>query len=195
MKKLMKIFMSFLSVLLRVFLPLQGILGKIYFPARLKADIINLDLSVQCDGRIRVKGTKNIVVGSRCRLGCEVEFETEENGRIILGNDIRINRGCTLVSYTGITIGDFAIIGEYVSIRDANHGMKMNKPMRFQRHETLPISIGKDVWIGRGCCILPGVTIGEGSVIGANSVVTNDIPAFSIAAGVPAKVIRERRGT
>ena len=113
-------------------------------------------------------------------------------GCIRLGNEIRINRGCIITSYSNISIGDFTIIGEYTSIRDANHGMEKNAPMRYQAHTFAPINIGRDVWLGRGCCVLPDVTIGEGSVIGANSVVTKDIPSFSIAAGVPAKVIGKR---
>jgi acetyltransferase-like isoleucine patch superfamily enzyme len=65
--------------------------------------------------------------------------------------------------------------------------------MRYQPHTSKPILIGRDVWIGRGSCILPGVTIGEGAVIGANSVVTGDISDFAIAAGAPAKVIKMRQ--
>ena len=109
-----------------------------------------------------------------------------------MGEDTRLNRGCTLTSYSQIVVGDFTIIGEFVTIRDANHGMKRGEPMRYQAHETRPIHIGRDVWIGRGSCILPGVAIGEGSVIGANSVLTRDIPSYSIAAGIPAKVIKKR---
>ncbi|UCD33762.1 MAG: acyltransferase, partial [Desulfobacterales bacterium] len=87
---------------------------------------------------------------------------------------------------------DWTIVGEFVSIRDANHGMERGEPMRYQPHTSKPIRIGRDVWIARGSCILPGVTIGEGSIIAANSVVTKDIPPYSIAAGVPARVIKNR---
>lgn len=141
---------------------------------------------------MHVSGTKSISLGKCCRLGMETELMTVGKGHIHLGDDTRLNRGCTIVSYSEVFIGDFTIIGEYASIRDANHGMKFGEPMRYQKHTTLPIRIGRDVWIGRGCCILPGVTIGEGPVIGANSVVSKDIPAYSIAAGVPAKIIRQR---
>jgi len=65
--------------------------------------------------------------------------------------------------------------------------------MRYQPHTCEPILIGRDVWIGRGSCILPGITIGEGAVIGANSVVNKDVPAYAIAAGIPAKVIKMRQ--
>jgi len=173
--------------------PLRNTWRRIYFTARLSADISDMDFSVQCDGRVHVSGTANIILGKRCRLGMDVELRTVEGGRIQIGEDTRLNRGCTLTSYAQISIGDFTIIGEYVSIRDANHGLKRGEPMRYQPHTCEPILIGRDVWIGRGSCILPGVTIGEGAVIGANSVVTRDVPDFAIAAGVPAKVIKMRQ--
>ena len=173
--------------------PLRRIWRRIYLTARLAADISDMDYSVQCDGRVHVSGTANIKLGKRCRLGMDVELRTVEAGQIQIGEDTRLNRGCTLTSYAQIRIDDFTIIGEFVSIRDANHGLKRGEPMRYQPHTCEPILIGRDVWIGRGSCILPGVTIGEGAVIGANSVVTRDVPDFAIAAGVPAKVIKMRQ--
>jgi len=167
-------------------------LARIYYLVLLKANISDVDVSVQCDGRVYISGTANIHLGKRCRLGRDTELKTVEKGQLYLGEDTRVNKGCTIVSYSRVFIDDYVIIGEYVSIRDANHGMDLNNPMRYQNHTTAPIHIGKDVWIGRGSCILPGVTIGEGCVIGANSVVNTDIPAYSIAAGVPAKVIKKR---
>ena len=173
--------------------PLRRIWRRIYLTARLAADISDMDYSVQCDGRVHVSGTANIKLGKRCRLGMDVELRTVEAGHIQIGEDTRLNRGCTLTSYAQIRIDDFTIIGEFVSIRDANHGLKRGEPMRYQPHTCEPILVGRDVWIGRGSCILPGVTIGEGAVIGANSVVTRDVPDFAIAAGVPAKVIKIRK--
>jgi len=173
--------------------PLRTVWHRIYFTARLAADVSDMDFSVQCDGRVHVSGTANIKLGKRCRLGMDVELRTVEAGQIQIGEDTRLNRGCTLTSYAHIRIDDFTIIGEFVSIRDANHGLKRGEPMRYQPHTCEPILIGRDVWIGRGSCILPGVTIGEGAVIGANSVVTRDVPDFAIAGGVPAKVIKMRQ--
>ena len=173
--------------------PLRRIWRRIYLTARLAADVSDMDFSVQCDGRVHVSGTANIKLGKRCRLGMEVELRTVEAGHIQIGEDTRLNKGCTLTSYAQIRIDDFTIIGEFVSIRDANHGLKRGEPMRYQPHTCKPILIGRDVWIGRGSCILPGVTIGEGAVIGANSVVTRDVPDFAIAGGVPATVIKMRQ--
>jgi acetyltransferase-like isoleucine patch superfamily enzyme len=190
---LMKMIGLPIVLLFKLAAPVRTVWRRIYLTARLSADVSDMDFSVQCDGRVHVSGTANIKLGKRCRLGMEVELRTVEAGRIHIGEDTRLNRGCTLTSYAQIRIDDFTIIGEFVSIRDANHGLKRGEPMRYQPHTCKPILIGRDVWIGRGSCILPGVTIGEGAVIGANSVVTRDVPDFAIAGGVPAKVIKMRQ--
>ena len=191
----MKIFGLPIVLLFKMARPFRPLWRRIYFTARLSANIRDMDYSVECDGLVRVLGTAKIKLGRRCRLGMDIELETVGAGRIQIGDDTRINRGCTLISYSQISIDDWTIIGEFVSIRDANHGMKRDEPMRYQPHTSAPIHIGRDVWIGRGSCILPGVKIGEGAVIGANSVVTEDIPDFAIAAGIPAKVIKLRQQT
>ena len=190
---LMKMIGLPIVLLFKLAAPVRTVWRRIYLTARLSADVSDMDFSVQCDGRVHVSGTAKIKLGKRCRLGMEVELRTVEAGRIHIGEDTRLNRGCTLTSYAQIRIDDFTIIGEFVSIRDANHGLKRGEPMRYQPHTCKPILIGRDVWIGRGSCILPGVTIGEGAVIGANSVVTRDVPDFAIAGGVPAKVIKMRQ--
>jgi len=185
--------LTILSRIFRLLTPLSRALPHYYYTARFMAHTKHADTTTQCDGPVRIIGTGRITLGKRCRIGRECEFTTEEQGEIILEDNIRINRGTTLTSYAQLRIGTFAIIGEFTSIRDANHGTKMGTPMRLQPHTAAPIAIGRDVWIGRGCCILPGVTIGDGTIIGANSVVTKDIPPNTLAAGAPAKVLRERQ--
>jgi len=181
-----------LVVIVHFVRPAATLARRFWYTTLLSVDVRALDYSVQCDGPVDVSGTKNISIGKRCRIGTMTELRTMEAGNIHFGDDIRLNRGCTVVSYSHVSIDEFTIIGEFVSIRDANHGMNLDEPMRYQDHTSSPIHIGRDVWIGRGSCILPGVTIGDGAVIGANSVVTTDIPHHVIAAGAPAKIIRER---
>lgn len=152
-------------------------------------------VTTQFDGRLRIpasSGRVNLSLGDHCRLGEGVFFETV-GGRIELGPRARINAGCTLVSYASISIGEDTLIGEYVSIRDADHGIAVGAgPIRSQPHGARPIRIGRDVWIARGAAILKGVTIGDGAVIGANSVVNRDVPSMAIVAGAPARLIRMR---
>lgn len=149
-------------------------------------------ISTQFDGPVQTVGRPRLHLGPRCRLGRDVFFETQDEGRIEIGADVRINRGCLLVSYSRISIGSDCLIGEYVSIRDADHGMCPGQPMRLQPHAARPITIGDDVWIARGAVILSGVSVGSGAVVGANSVVTKDVPPLTIVAGVPARVLRRR---
>jgi len=147
--------------------------------------------STQFDGPVRVPKLIALQLGTHCRLGREVFFDTNEGGRIAVGSHVRVNAGAVLVSYASITIGNDCLIGEYVSIRDANHGTQAGSPMRLQPHARAPIVIGNNVWIGRGAVILKGVCIGDGAVVAANSVVTRNVPPRTLVGGVPARVIKE----
>ncbi len=159
---------------------------------QLAGDLI--PVTTQFDGPVHAPGRLRLQVGEHCRLGRDVYFETQGQGQIAISDHVRINMGCVLVSYNRIAIGHDCLIGEYVSIRDADHGLSPGQPMRAQVHSAAPIHIGNDVWIGRGAVILKGVTVGSGAVIGANSVVTHDVPPLALVAGCPARELR-RRGT
>jgi acetyltransferase-like isoleucine patch superfamily enzyme len=154
----------------------------------------HVPVTTQFDGAVRTARRPRLMLGEHCRLGVGVFFETGEGGAISLGRHVRINAGTMLVSYAGIVVGDHCLIGEYVSIRDADHGTAPGSLMRVQPHISAPIRIGNDVWIARGVVVLKGVTIGDGSIIAANSVVTKDVPAGVIAGGVPARTIKTRSG-
>jgi acetyltransferase-like isoleucine patch superfamily enzyme len=180
--------------MLRLLKPVTQAAGRVVYLAQVKSDIPAVPASVRFDGRVRITGSAKIQFGRQCRIGGEAEFGTEENGRIQIGNNVRINRGATIIAYENIRIGDHTLIGEYVTIRDANHGIHAGRPIKQQPHSHSEIIIGRDVWIGRGSCVLPGVVIGDGAVIGANSVVTKSVPAGAIAVGSPARVISARPG-
>lgn len=107
-----------------------------------------------------------------------------------LGNNVYANFNLTLVDDTDIYIGDNVMIAPNVTITTAGH--PVNPELRLKSAQfNIPVHIGKNVWIGAGAVILPGVTIGENSVIGAGSVVTRDIPANVVAVGSPCRVMRE----
>lgn len=150
-------------------------------------------VSTQLDGPVHLAGRVRLVMGEHSRLGRDVFFETC-GGRIELGSHVRINSGVVMVSYSSISIGNDCLIGEYVSIRDADHGTEPDAPMRTQAHASAPIVIGDNVWIARGAVILKGVTIGSSAVVAANSVVNHDVPPNAIVGGVPAKVLKMRAG-
>lgn len=112
--------------------------------------------------------------------------------KIVVGAQTYINRFTMLDASEKIEIGANCMIGPYCYITDHDHGMQKDRPVRDQDLVSAPVRIGNDVWIGAGAVILKGVQIGEGAVIGAGSVITRDIPAFSKAAGVPARQIGMR---
>ena len=114
-------------------------------------------------------------------------FTTDCGKNIHLGRGVFINSGCRFQDQGGITIGDHSLIGHNVIIATLNHGFQPEK-----RADLLPqpVFLGKGVWIGSGTVILPGVTIGDNAVIGAGSVVTKDIPANTVVAGNPARILR-----
>jgi acetyltransferase-like isoleucine patch superfamily enzyme len=153
----------------------------------------SIPVSTQFDGAVTALGHGEVRLGMHCRLGRGVLFDTGDSGRIALGDRVRVNMGGVIVANVGVAIGDDTLIGEYVSIRDSNHGISSGALIRTQALQAAEIRVGRDVWIGRGCCIVAGVTIGDGAVIGANSVVTGDVPSHEIHAGAPARYIGDRK--
>ncbi len=153
--------------------------------------------SVGCDtvfeGNIDIPLSNRVVIGEQCHISSGVSFVINPSGSVTIGNRVYIGKGCFICSNIGIIIGDNTMLAEYVSIIDADHGINKNSvPIRDQDLKSAPIRIGNDVWIGRGCAVLEGISIGNGAVIGANSVVTRDIPPFAIACGTPARVKKYR---
>ncbi|MEG2520980.1 MAG: sugar O-acetyltransferase [Christensenellaceae bacterium] len=117
-------------------------------------------------------------------------FMSDYGSNIYAGNNVFINYGCYFLDVCDIRIGDNVLIAPNVQLYAAAHPVE---PENRRNHEGLgaPITIEDDVWIGGGAILCPGVTIGAGSMIGAGSVVTKDIPPHSVAAGNPCKVIRK----
>jgi acetyltransferase-like isoleucine patch superfamily enzyme len=112
---------------------------------------------------------------------------------LILGDDVDLAKDVLITTGGGVTIGDRVLVGYRTQILSTNHVIPENKePIFSAGHDKKPIVIEKDVWIGANCIITAGVTIGEGSVIAAGSVVTKDVPPFAIYGGVPAKLIKAR---
>lgn len=112
---------------------------------------------------------------------------------LVIGDDVDFALNVLVTTTGGVNIGDRVLIGYRTQILSSNHMIPDAQHRIFDAgHNNAPVIIANDVWIGASCIILPGVTIGEGAVIAAGSVVTKDIPPYSICAGVPAKVIKMR---
>ena len=119
---------------------------------------------------------------------CFPPFYTDCGKNIKIGKNVFINACCRFQDQGGIEIGDGSLIGHNTTIATLNHDFNPDK--RANLHPS-PVKIGKNVWIGSDCTILPGVEIGDGAVIGAGSIVTKNVPANSIAVGNPARVIKQ----
>ncbi len=116
-------------------------------------------------------------------------FYCDYGNHIKVGKNFFANYNCTFLDVAAITFGDNCLLGPNVSIYTAGHPVHPHS--RNSRYEYgIAVTVGNDVWLGGCTVICPGVTIGDGCVIGAGSVVTKDIPPYSIAAGNPCRVIR-----
>jgi acetyltransferase-like isoleucine patch superfamily enzyme len=169
--------------------PVAERLARLWAFARLQADLprTRLDAGTVILGPAELRGSRRILLGRGLFLYRELYLETQGTGEIAIGDGVVISRGAHLVAFAGIRIGAGSMIGEYASIRDANHRAGATVPLRDAGHDARPIDIGREVWIGRGVTVLPGVRIGDRAVVGANAVVTRDVPAGARVGGVPAR--------
>lgn len=113
--------------------------------------------------------------------------------RIAIGHDVWIGPNACLLGAGGITIGNYVMIANNVSILSTDHAFDdPARPMMRQGNVQRPVVIENDVWLGANVVVMPGVCIGSGSIVGAGAVVTHDVPPYAIVGGVPAKVIKYR---
>lgn len=138
----------------------------------------------------------NIRLGDRIYIDRGIVLRACEGGSIDIGDDFGANGNVRIIADCGgrIEIGSKVIIGPNTVIRASDHAMERTDiPIRDQGHAAGTVSIGDGVWIAANVVVLRGARIGEHAVIGAGSVVTGEIPAYAVAAGVPARVIRQRQ--
>ncbi len=128
-------------------------------------------------------------IGESCYI--EAPFHANWGGKHVhLGSHVYVNYNLTLVDDTHIYIGDHVMIAPNVVIATGTHPIHPEL-RRKEAQYNLPVHIQDNVWLGAGCLVMPGVTIGENSVIGAGSVVTKDIPENVVAVGNPCRVLRD----
>ena len=151
----------------------------------------------------RLIGGKYIVIGDEFFAGpngilsaWDFSYEIRKRPNIVIGDRVTIGNGFHISAVDKISIGSDVLFGKYVTIVDNSHGQisveeMRNPPMKRNIFTKGEVVIEDRVWIGDKVTICQNVRIGEGSIIGSNSVVTKNIPPFSVAAGVPAKVIKQ----
>ncbi len=152
------------------------------------------------DARTKDRILGELLGGRGKNLWITAPFYADYGNNIYFGNNCEVNMNCTFLDDNRIVIGDNALIAPNVQIYTAFHPTSAAKrfgPHRedgsfaFCKTQTAPVIIGDNVWIGGGAILLPGVTIGSNTVIGAGSVVTKDIPSNVVALGNPCRVIRK----
>ena len=152
--------------------------------------------ATSCASPPRIRGRVQITNHGQLHLGrafnvdglpFPTKIEVRPGGELRIGTGCFVNYGVDIVVGSTVALGDHVLIGPLVSIVDDDmHQVEPGRPRR-----VAPITIGTNVWLGRGVIVAPGATIGDHSVIAANAIVRGEIPARVVAAGQPAKVIRE----
>lgn len=198
-------------------LPLVARHPRVLFNAwRLQARGVQLGQRAWISGGVdlALAGCSSLSIGEDVFIPRTIEVRGNDEGRIVIGNCVSIDSGARLQvaneatlsvgdrvgigpynflnAFDDLTIGADTMFGPFVNVNCADHGMECGRPMREQYGTYASVRIGTDCWLGAMVVVMKGVTIGDGAVIGAGAVVTCDIPEFTVAAGVPAKVIRER---
>ena len=114
-------------------------------------------------------------------------------GEVSIGAKTVMGQECTISAYQHVSIGRECIVADRVMLIDFDHGVvEVERPIRLQGIYKRDVRVGHNVWIGYGACVLRGVTVGDNSVIGTNSVVTKEVPENAVVGGVPARVLRMR---
>lgn len=158
------------------------------------------NLNLMAHSTLNALSYKGVEIGDNFTLGMFATIECtgvlrEVGSHLKIGNNVGINHYCFIGVRGEIEIGDNVIFGPRVSVFSENHIFdRIDIPIKHQGVTKGITKIGNDVWIGAQTIILSGVSIGDGCVIGAGSVVTKDIPPYSLAVGVPASVIKKRGG-
>lgn len=148
---------------------------------------------VRLRGRPAVSNDGYMAIGERVQLVSTIatlELVSEPGGRLEIGQRTLVNFGSSLVATQLVRIGERCHIGPYTMMLD-NAFHRIEPERRLERPPSKPIIIEDNVWIGARVILMPGVTVGQDSCVGAGSIVTSDVPARTLVAGVPARVIRE----
>lgn len=172
-----------------IILGISVILTRLFYP---KAKLITYPVSM--------RGKKSLIYGKGLSVGrgCRFDLINIEKTTLFLGRNCELGDYCHIVATNEVRIGDNFLGASKLFISDTSHGNYTgmdcsvpDEPPTQRKLFSIPVIIGDNVWAGDNVVILPGVTVGNGAVIGANSVVTKDIPPNTIAAGVPACPIKK----
>jgi acetyltransferase-like isoleucine patch superfamily enzyme len=167
----------------------RWVLLKLRFGRRLQTD----GICFICPGvKLEIGRRATLRIGRWAWIGQGGKIRVHE-GEVSIGAKTVIGQECTISAFQHVSIGRECIFADRVMLIDFDHGVtEVERPIRLQGIYKRDVSVGNNVWMGYGACVLRGVTIGENSVVGTSSVVTTDFPANSVLAGAPARLIRKR---
>ena len=150
---------------------------------------------------IRNRSKIDLGVGLTTGFGCRIEAVSSGSKKIVMrfGNNVQMNDYVHITSMLSVTIGSNVLMASKIYISDCSHGSyngneedsNPDDPPINRLLSAKPVKIGDNVWLGEFVTVLPGVTIGDGTIVGANSVVSKNLPEYVIAAGTPAKPIKK----
>jgi acetyltransferase-like isoleucine patch superfamily enzyme len=146
-----------------------------------------------CPGvKLEIGKNATVTLGRWAWLGHGCKVRAHE-GQVSIGAKSVLGQECTISAYQSVSIGRECIIADRVMMIDFDHGVvEVERPIRMQGIYKRDVSVGHNVWIGYGACLLRGVNVGDNAVIGTSAVVTTDVPSNAVVGGIPAKLIRMR---
>jgi acetyltransferase-like isoleucine patch superfamily enzyme len=151
--------------------------GPVFFGRKLELEVAR---------NARVEFGRFVWIGDGTKIRCH-EGAVEIGAKTVMGQE------CTISAYKRVRIGEQCVIADRAMFIDFDHGVvEVERPIRVQGIYTRDVEVGSNVWIGYGACVLRGVRVGDNSIVGTNSVVTKDVPANAVVAGIPARIIRMR---
>jgi acetyltransferase-like isoleucine patch superfamily enzyme len=151
--------------------------GPVFFGRR-------LEIQIGRSGEVRFG--RFVWIGDGSKIRCH-------EGTVEIGEKTVIGQECTISAYQRVRIGEQCVIADRAMFIDFDHGVvEVERPIRVQGIYKRDVEVGSNVWIGYGACVLRGVRVGDNAIVGTNSVVTRDVPANAVVAGIPARIIRMR---
>jgi len=157
------------------------------------SDLASVGRDVVFEDGVRVFHPGRVHVGDNVYVGHDTILEAWHENRLVIGSDTWVGAGCHLHAAGGLEIGGKVGIGPGVRIITSTHRVGPRSEVILEAPLDLAaVRVGDGVDIGVGAVVLPGVTLGEGAQVGAGAVVTRDVPPWSVVAGVPARLLRER---
>lgn len=176
------------------------ILGEKYNPAdiqlvfeRAKANRICTKYNKKNFNEINMRSrTMRKLINTKGNFWIKPPFYCDYGYNIFIGENVMLNYGCVILDVCPVTIGDHTLIGPNTHIYTACHSLDSKERLKDVEFGK-PVTIGKNVWIGGNCTILPGISIGDNSIIGAGSVVTKNVPNNVVVVGNPAKIMKKAK--